>query len=258
MLTMPNADTIRRAVLYARGFLGLRPNDIILTSFPKSGNTWLRFFFCNVISLVEWDGRIVDFKTVDTTMPELGVDDLWVGWPHKAIPRVVKTHRGFWPFFRDKKSILVIRDPRDTMVSFYHFENARKEPRFTGTFSAFIRHEMFGLERWFKHYRSWIDRCTVLLRYEDLRVDDVLHLRRMVDTLGIDISDGLLNAAAEKSRFGNVQKVERQFGLSRENVFKKEYSFTRSGKSGGWREQFSDSDLEYFARLSEKYRLTHY
>jgi len=233
MTAMLDRDKMRRAVRYAQGVIGLRNNDIILTSFPKSGNTWVRFFFCHLISLAEWEDKVVDFSTLDSTMPELGVSNLLHPWQHRTIPRIVKTHKGCWPIFRDKKSVLVIRDPRDTMVSFYHFEMAKIVPRFRGSFAEFIRSDAFGLERWFKHYRSWIDRCTVLVKYEDLRSDDVGHFRKMLQSLGIEISDQLLGAAAERSRFGRVQKIEKQYGQTKTGHFKENYSFARSGKSGG-------------------------
>ncbi|ABK16477.1 sulfotransferase [Syntrophobacter fumaroxidans MPOB] len=258
MLAMPDRDKVRRAIRYAQGILGLRKDDVILTSFPKSGNTWVRFFFCHVISLAEWGDRVVDFPTLDRTMPELGVNNLLLPWQHTTIPRIVKTHKGCWPIFRNRKSVLVIRDPRDTMVSFFHFENGKKTPRFKGTFSEFIRSEAFGLERWFRHYRSWVDHCTVLLRYEDLKVDDIAHFRRMLDALSIRMSDDLLAAAAERSRFGRVKKIERQFGQTKTDRFKADYMFARSGETGGWHDYFSNEDLEYYTELSRKYRLAHY
>lgn len=45
--------------LYPR--FGLLPTDIIFGTFPKSGTTWVRFIFANIISLAELDGREVDY-----------------------------------------------------------------------------------------------------------------------------------------------------------------------------------------------------
>jgi len=55
-------------VRYIRGFMGLRKSDIILAAYPKSGSTWLRFLLCDVGSLLEWNGREVDFETLNKTM----------------------------------------------------------------------------------------------------------------------------------------------------------------------------------------------
>ena len=42
--------------MYGAGILGLRAQDVILASFPKSGSTWVRFFLCNLVSLRYWEG----------------------------------------------------------------------------------------------------------------------------------------------------------------------------------------------------------
>ncbi len=134
------SNIIQKTVRYAQGIVGLQENDIILTSFPKSGNTWVRFFLCNLISICEWEGKTVDFTTLDQTMPELGIDNLLRPWKHDTVPRIVKTHKHFWSIFLNHKIILIVRDPRDVMVSYYHFETTKERPRFKGTFSEFIRH----------------------------------------------------------------------------------------------------------------------
>ena len=46
--------------------------------------------------------------------------------------------------------------------------------------------------------------------------------------------------------------------FSSSEKYKKGYRFTRSGKRGGWKELFRDEDLEYYARLKERYALSAY
>jgi len=236
----------RQVLRYSEGICGLKDDDIILASFPKSGNTWVRFFLCNLISIAEWGGRTVDFHAVDETMPELGVDNLLRPWNHTVIPRFVKTHRKCWNLFRGRRSVVVIRDPRDVMVSFYHFETAKLKPRFAGTFSEFIRHDKFGLPAWFSHFDSWIGNCSVVLTYEGLRKDDAAEFSRMFESVGVSVRPELTTQAARLARFDKVREVEQKFGLSRKGVFDANYNFSRQGKAGTWRDRFSEADVAFY------------
>lgn len=211
-------------------------------------------FFCNLISICEWRGKIVDFKTLNQTMPELGRDNLIKPWKYDTIPRIVKTHKHFWSIFQNHKIILIVREPRDVMVSYYHFETAKAKPRFRGTFSEFIRHKKFGLEAWFKHYQSWIKYATVLLTYEDLKKDDISEFSRMLKCLDISIDPEIVKLAAEKSRFDQIRQIEDEYGWSMTGKFKQNSRFTRQGKSQAWQDFFSLEDLDYFRTLREKFQ----
>lgn len=242
---------VEQIIRYSEGVLGLKSNDIILVSFPKSGNTWVRFFLCNLISIAEWNGRVVDFCAVDSTMPAFGIHNLLKSWHHSIIPRFVKTHRRHSPIFNGKRSILVVRDPRDTMVSYFRFETARKRPRFIGDFSAFIRHKKFGLPAWLSHFNSWLSKADIVISYEKLRNDDVREFGRMLDGVGVHISNELIKEAAVRAKFEQVREIEQKYGLSKPNLFKADYNFVRQGKTGNWRDYFSEENIVYYKTLSK-------
>jgi estrone sulfotransferase len=245
--------SLKIAAEYAVGFLGLRDEDILLASYAKSGSTWVRFFLCNLISIGEWGAKGIDWQTLDATLPELGVSNLLRAWPHPAIPRFVKTHKPYWPIFRNKKSLLVVRDPRDVMVSFYHYRKANLRHPFEGGFSEFLRNREFGLDAWFRHYASWRPRCTALVSYEALRKNDVREFDRMLRALHVEIPLEVIAQAAEKSKFDRMRAVEKRSGISNADMFKADFTFTRKGKSGGWREYFSEEDMAYYRLLSCRY-----
>lgn len=238
---------------YFQGLAGLQKEDVILASYQKSGNTWVRFFLCNIISECEWGGRTVDFHLLDRTMPELGVSNLMEPWPHVAIPRFVKTHKNYWPIFRNRKSVLVVRDPRDVMVSYYYMRKGYTKSPFRGTFSQFLKHRKYGLKSWFDHYRSWKPYCTVVVEYERLREDDVSGFNQMLSSLEIVVSPEVVRKAARKAGFDQMGAIERQLGLSNAKLFNADYTFIRQGKSGTWREHFSSDDVAYFESIREQY-----
>jgi hypothetical protein len=249
---------IDKARRYSRGIAGLRSDDVILVSYPKSGNTWVRFFFCNLISKIEWEGKEVDFETVDKTLPELAVDDLSLAWPFQSLPRIVKTHNPFWFPFRGKRAIYVIRDPRDVMVSHYHFVTGKRAARWEGEFKDFIRHPKYGLENWFRHVKSWQGKWTVMVRYEDLLMDDVAEFRRILSTMERQVEEPVLAEVVEKSRFGNLKKVVETAGHSKRGDFKEGFNFMRKGQSKDWVDKFSQEDLALYKSLVERTGIRYY
>lgn len=232
---------------FASGLAGLRSGDALLASFPRSGNTWVRFFLCNLISLCEWDGREVDFPLLNRTMPELGVNNLLARWPHTTIPRVVKTHQRYRFVFGRKASIGIIRDPRDVMVSYYHFTHDRKRI-YSGSFAQFIRHPRYGLPSWFAHYTSWRGRWSVVVRFEDMLEDPTRELRRILEVLDVQPPDAVVDEAVARASFGALRRADSP------GTAKDQYgAFTRSGTSGQWKAYFSDEDSAYHVELAKLY-----
>jgi len=244
---------------YGRGSMAMGKNDVVLASFPKSGNTWVRFFFCNLISIKELDGQTVDFNVLDSVMPELGKDPLWQPWPYKSLPRIVKSHQTYKPWlFRNVPAILVVRDPKDVMVSFYKYEEHRVNPRFKGTFGDFIRDDQVGLIAWFRHYQSWRNRATITLKYEDMKKGDVTAFSHIFDVLGLPYEHDWLAEAAKRSRFEQVKKVEEKSGISEPSKVQQSFRFARSGKMGEGKQWFNDDDLQLLAQLKQQYKVTLY
>ncbi|WP_118829484.1 sulfotransferase domain-containing protein [Salinibacter ruber] len=252
-------NKIHSVIYYTLGIAGLRNKDVVLTSFPKSGNTWTRFFLCNLISLNEWNGKMVTFPKLDQTMPELGVSNLLNEWSYDTIPRIVKTHKERWPIFRGNRTILLVRDPRDVMVSYYHAETGRKKGTFDSSFADFIRHPTFGVEAWCEHYTSWCSQATHVMTYEEMKDDDIQAFDRMLKAIGVSLDRTLIEQAAQRSRFENIQKVEDEEGVREsEDFFEDGSRFTRNGKTGQWEEYFSNGDLRLTRSLVNEYDINIY
>jgi len=253
-------NNLRLLVMYIVGIAGLKEGDIILTSFPKSGNTWIRFFICNIISLKEWDRRTVTFEILNDTMPELGVSNLLRRWPHDSVPRIVKTHKRSWPLiFSGNRSILLVRDPRDVMVSYYQYKRGKEEICENLEFSEFIRNPRVGLESWCRHYESWKSKSDIIIFYEDLKENDIREFSRMLKKLSISIQDGIIEEATRRSRFEEVSKIEDNFGTGKKGSdFKDDQKFTRKGKTGEWRQYFGSDDVKYYDSLMNEYSISIY
>jgi Sulfotransferase domain len=236
------------------GFSNLRSEDIILATYPKSGSTWLRFILCNWLSLTETGNEAVTFDMVDRILPEIGVSDLAEPWRYVAVPRFVKTHWRRNPLFGSSVRImLLVRDPRDVMVSLHHHLTSRKQKAYDGSLQDLLRDKKLGLDTWFKHALSWSHKRTSIIRYEELKSEGVSVLMRVLRDLDIKYESKILIQAYELSRFDQMRKVEAENGVMR-GIFKEGKEFVRSGKSAQWEELFTASDLELYSGLMEQYR----
>jgi hypothetical protein len=245
---------------YARGVLNLGRDDVLLASFPKSGSTWVRFVLCHLVSLRYWDGRALDFATLDATMPELGVDSLAERWAWgKLLPRVVKTHTAAWPVLRRVPAVLLVRNPMDVVVSFHHHDQAQGGLRLgDAPLSTFVRHPRHGVPGWVRHTRSWLDRQVPVVRYETLRSDPKPGFATLLSHLGVKIPEDLLEEALERSSLEEVRRAEMRGGLNPAKGFDPSFRFARKGSMGEGRETLSDEDQVWIRTYLREHGVTLY
>jgi estrone sulfotransferase len=241
-----------RYAAYLSALVGLRGDDTLLASFPRSGNTWIRLFLCNLISLREWNGRDVDFAIVNDTMPALGLTNLLGPWPHSTIPRIIKTHRPYSSLFGSVRSIGILRDPRDVMVSLFHYRRDRKAT-FDGSFSQFIRHPRYGLEAWFKHYASWQGRWTLTVKYEEMRENPAREFSRICDMIDVNPAKELFHEAIARSNTRSARRAEEAGSALADQA-----RFVRSGSSGQWVQYFGEREMELYRELAATFDVRMY
>src|SRR4051794_9451760 len=94
-------------------------DDVWIVSYPKSGNTWTRFLIANLIA----DGETVDWSNIERRVPDIyyNRDPHLLSLPR---PRYLKSHEAYRPEYR--RVVLIVRDPRDVAVSYYHFVRKAK------------------------------------------------------------------------------------------------------------------------------------
>src|SRR5262250_812152 len=94
------------------------PDDVFIVSYPKSGNTWTRFLIANLL----YPEKHPDFSNINLVIPDpeaLSKRTL----AKLPRPRILKSHQYFDP--RYLRIIYVVRDPRDVLLSQYHFHMKR-------------------------------------------------------------------------------------------------------------------------------------
>jgi hypothetical protein len=239
--------------------LGLRDSDILLASFPKSGNTWMRFIWANMVSLMELDGREIDFNFLNTRLVAEYDSHTYGDLEFDCLPRAVKTHRAYEArAFGGNRSIYIVRHPGDVAVSYFEYRGAQNKHETTkSALKDFLRNPTHGVPAWCQHVNSWRSRADVVVRYESLKEDAVKSVQRTLKELGIEhIRDDVVTEAVRRSSFDRLKRTEEREEKVLPEEFDSGYRFMRKGTVGEWNQRLSDDDKRYLDNILRKWSLS--
>jgi len=208
---------------------------VVLASYPKSGNTWLRFIFSYLFNESDTE---VSFKTIEKLAP--GIIKPWRLWFHKAKlnPAIFKSHSQFHKSNQLHKNIYIIRDPRDVYISYYYYLGGAKDLE---DFPWFISNYEFPFGRWSEHVRSWIqhknDPKIAITKYEDLLENTSEELARIFIKLSLPSTEKERAEAIQKSTFKTLKRNAEITGNGQ---------FFRKGLSQEWKYSYTQKAKEAF------------
>lgn len=228
--------------------LSVFPDDRFIVSYPKSGNTWMRFLIGNLL----FQDEIITFSNIEQRVP-----DIYQNTNRKLLqipqPRILKSHEYFDP--RYKKVIYMVRDPRDIAVSYYYhcikFGVINQEHGIDRFLNRFIKGEIDDFGSWEKNVGSWLgarkgDPDFLLLRYEDIVNATEDALKKIAIHLEINATDKLIVRAVKLSSFDRMKKLEKEQSNQWKPTKKsnKNFSFVRRAQCGGWIKELSKEASE--------------
>jgi len=232
-----------------RGLLILA-DDIFLVSFPKSGNTWTRFLLANL----RFPEQPVTFANIDKLVPD-PTSASTREFDRMPRPRIIKSHECFDP--RYPRVVYIVRDPRDVVVSQYHYHRKIRKIEDDSPIEKFVTRFLAGETcphgSWGQNVSTWLATSDgnprfLLLRYEDLVADTARELAKVVNFLHLPAGLKQIHQAVERSSADHMRKLEKtqtdKNGLTKGS--RKDLSFVRAASSGGWR---SDLPAPMVARL---------
>ena len=244
-------------------FHELHDDDIFLVSYPRSGNTWLRFIIANLIT--DFDTPLT-FDTYKKYVPSL--EDFKVNRKISKIPspRILKSHDVFDP--RYKKVVYLVRDPRSVAVSFYFLlkrdRKINESVSFDNFFLEFIEGKFSkGLfsnyGSWGEHVGSWVgaigdkEKKFLMIKYEDLKSNTFSKVGEIINFLGLSFSDEKIKKAIEFSSFEMMKKFsDQKIELHKKLKVDTSIPFVRKASDDEWKDYFNSKSLELLYRKFEK------
>ena len=225
------------------------PDDVFLVSYPKSGNTWVRFLIANLVH----QDQPVTFLNIESCLPSIYI------LPDRKLrkvsrPRILKSHECFVP--RYPSVIYIARDPRDVAVSYYYYNLKKRllpqDCTLEQYIPLFIADELdMRSGPWGDHVMSWMSMRRdhprfLLLRYEDMIVDTEAELARVAEFLALRTTPLRIRRAVELGSAKNMRSLEEK--QSGQWVFtkgmRKDIPFVRAATAGGWRSNLSPCAVE--------------
>ena len=233
-------------------------NDIFLVSYPKSGNTWVRFLIANAIRGHYSIKRTVNFFNIVEAIPDVQVNkrlSLLGPFGLTELPRIIKSHSPYNPYYR--RVIFIARDPRDVLVSHYHYLRSFKVIPPEWSFSKFIKNPRYGPLAWVKYTDDWLQYTSrsqgkniQLFLYEDFLKEPHAQLSRIMELFGLDIADDVLDKAIQLSSADYMRTLDKS---TRSTVILKnqETPFVRKAKAGEGK-KLSQEDREYIEDVTRE------
>lgn len=239
--------------------------DVVLLRYPKSGVTWLRVMITNVYrSSLGASGREIVGRSAFHTA-------------HKDIPNVFVCMDNFGVAqaeletrLRDKKVILLLRDPRDVVISHY-FSLAKRATaverivnKVPDTVAAdgpyqFAINPVYGMPHIIRFINTWYKAAgqhpaAMIVRYEDLRVDTVGVFAPVMRLLAPETNDKQIEDAVSAAQFDRMKNMEAtgSFGLDILQPRSKDDSNSfkvRRGKVGGYADYLTPEQKQHLDRM---------
>ncbi|XP_064026273.1 amine sulfotransferase-like [Pogoniulus pusillus] len=239
----------------------INDSDIFIATYPKSGTVWTQ----NILSLIIHEGHRNGTEKIETMerIPWLEYKPPTTDLTKLPLPRVFATHLPYYLVPRDLRNkrasiIYVTRNPKDVMVSYYHFSKYMKTVEEIADFNLFMERFLSGKvlgSSWIDHVSGWYSHAEdfniLFLTYEEMKKDLRSAVLKICKFLGRKLSEEELDSVVTQASFENMKKDPRANyeNLPDDVVDKHKGSFLRKGTIGDWKNTMTVAQSERFDQV---------
>jgi len=198
----------------------LRPSDVIVCTFMKTGTTWLQ----QVCEQLRTGGNM-DFSEITEVQPWL--EQAWdcgqdLDADQRAAPRLFKSHNHLTAINPGAKYITIVRDPEKTLLSVYSFLKAKGRPGVVETDNVneyastghFADNNFYDGNMFQFYSELWLAKDlpnVLVLCYEAMMANPRSHIQRIATFMGLDCDERLLDTVEEMSSMEYMKEHDDQF-----------------------------------------------
>jgi hypothetical protein len=198
-------ESIKRGLSYQP-----RPTDVFISPFAKCGTTWLQ----QIIHGLKTRGDM-DFSEITEVVPWLEMAyflRLNLDAPQRGPFRAFKSHLNYHDIPKGGRYLISVRDPKDVLVSFFHFLEGWFFEAGSISISEFAREFYManqGPHSYWYHLASWWEQRhqenVLLLCYEDMKRDLPGTVQAIAHFVGLELDDALQEIVVRQSSLNFMQ-----------------------------------------------------
>ncbi|XP_042301275.1 amine sulfotransferase-like [Sceloporus undulatus] len=236
----------------------IRDSDIFLVTFPKSGTIWTQ----NILSLIYHEGHRngTENTVLIDRVPWLEYNVCNRDYGNRPSPRLFSTHLPYYLVPKGLKNgagkiIYVARNPKDVLVSYYHFFNITVKLEKIEDFDIFMEKFLAGKvlgNFWLDHIEGWSAKENnfniLFLLYEEMKKDLRSNVVKICNFLGVTLTEEELDDIVDKASFDKMSVDPRSNYSSMHPEFL-DFSkgrFLRKGTVGDWKNTMTVAQNERF------------
>lgn len=280
-------------VMLAQAQFKAEAGDIVLCSYPKTGMTWLKALSFSIATRKRFDNNNVSTASpLLTTLPQecvpfLEIDLVQKGFARDQLLPLFATHIPYTSLPKSMqqlessagcKIVYVYRDPKDTFVSLWHFQNkfigniinaaageAKQKLCFETEFDRFCSGKSLNGPFWDHVLGFWNaslqspDR-VFFLKFEDMKNGAMSCIRRLADFMNQPFSEeeekeGVPQKIMELCSFQNLSNLEVNrtgYYCPQPGVGIQNSAFFRKGEVGDWQNHLTKEMADKIDAITEQ------
>ncbi|KAM3932705.1 amine sulfotransferase-like [Leptodactylus fuscus] len=238
----------------------IRDSDVFLVTYPKSGTVWIAQILSLIFNEGHRNGTAHSENGTRITCLEFKAD--YPDFNSRPSPHPLSSHLPYYLMPRDLrlrkgKIIYVCRNPKDVMLSSYHFRKLIQSRKSTN-WETFIESFMSGkvlYGSWFDHVRGWYthreDFNIFFVTYEEMKKDLRSAVLKICTFLDVNLDEKAVDTVVEKATFKNMKDdplASYKF-IPNSIIDQSKGDFLRKGIVGDWKNVMTVAQNEIFDKV---------